>query len=205
MKKILGLGLVIISIVLILGCVEEKSELEQACLDSGGTVVTGMCCLSIDDFPNICVVGACGCAPEYSHEVKVCDCGEIKCFNGSTCVLRVSNFQDCVDASYPVMESYPRQCMTPDGRNFVEGEERCIAPTGESMSLFETMRITVNSSECGNYSLEEPYLRNSMCNADTGTWWIDLDIEMENCNPACVVDIVTEQAEINYRCTGVLP
>jgi hypothetical protein len=32
----------------------------------------------------------------------------------------VSSFDDCVRAGYPVMESFPRQCKTPDGRNFVE-------------------------------------------------------------------------------------
>ncbi len=32
----------------------------------------------------------------------------------------VKSFEDCVDAGYPVMESYPRQCKTPDGRTFAE-------------------------------------------------------------------------------------
>ncbi|MCP3682587.1 MAG: hypothetical protein GY861_07855, partial [bacterium] len=44
-----------------------------------------------------------------------------------------------------------------------------------------------------------------MCNPDTGTWWIDLDIDKEGCNPACVVYIDDKTAEINWRCTGVIP
>ncbi len=32
----------------------------------------------------------------------------------------ILNFQDCADAGYPVMESYPRQCRTPDGLTFAE-------------------------------------------------------------------------------------
>lgn len=32
----------------------------------------------------------------------------------------VNGFEDCVKAGYPVAESYPRQCHSPDGRNFVE-------------------------------------------------------------------------------------
>jgi len=32
----------------------------------------------------------------------------------------ITNFQDCVDAGNPAMESYPRQCRTPDGQHFVE-------------------------------------------------------------------------------------
>ena len=32
----------------------------------------------------------------------------------------IDNFNDCVAAGYPVMESYPRQCRTPGGKHFVE-------------------------------------------------------------------------------------
>jgi len=35
-------------------------------------------------------------------------------------VPQVSNFEECANAGYPIMESYPRQCRTPDGRTFVE-------------------------------------------------------------------------------------
>jgi len=33
--------------------------------------------------------------------------------------VSITSFQECVDAGYPVMESYPRQCNA-DGNNFVE-------------------------------------------------------------------------------------
>lgn len=32
----------------------------------------------------------------------------------------IVSFEDCAAAGNPVMESHPRQCRTPDGRNFVE-------------------------------------------------------------------------------------
>ncbi len=32
----------------------------------------------------------------------------------------VMSFEDCARAGYPVMESYPRQCKTPDGRTYAE-------------------------------------------------------------------------------------
>ncbi|MDX1441027.1 MAG: hypothetical protein R3237_01035 [Nitrosopumilaceae archaeon] len=32
----------------------------------------------------------------------------------------IENFEDCAAAGNPIMESYPRQCRTDDGRNFVE-------------------------------------------------------------------------------------
>jgi len=65
----------------------SSSDIEKSCIDSGGTVRTSLCCKSSSDFPNNCLIGACGCSPENSHEVKVCDCPEGKCFDGSMCVL----------------------------------------------------------------------------------------------------------------------
>ena len=41
-------------------------------------------------------------------------------------LLSVSSFDECAAAGYPIMESYPEQCRTPDGRTFVN--ERQIAP-----------------------------------------------------------------------------
>jgi hypothetical protein len=73
-------------------CEGVFGELEQVCINSGGTVRASLCCLSTDDFPNLCLIGPCGCSPENSHEVKICDCGEGKCWD--------SERKDCV--SFPV-------------------------------------------------------------------------------------------------------
>ena len=62
------------------------SAVEQACLDSGGTVEITSCCLTASDFPNLCLIGACSCSTENSHDVKTCNCGEGKCFDGTICV-----------------------------------------------------------------------------------------------------------------------
>jgi len=67
---------------------KQKSAQEQACLDSGGTVSTTSCCKTSNDFPNSCLIGACGCSPTDSHEVKTCNCVEGKCFNGTECVAK---------------------------------------------------------------------------------------------------------------------
>jgi len=65
-----------------------KTKKEKSCLDSGGTVTTASCCQTVSDFPNTCLIGACGCSLENSHQVKTCDCGEGKCFNGNKCVVQ---------------------------------------------------------------------------------------------------------------------
>jgi len=58
--------------------------LAQRCTSTGGTVDTGLCCMSVGDFPNRCSVGACSCAPASSHTVRVCACPSGMCFNPAT-------------------------------------------------------------------------------------------------------------------------
>lgn len=69
-------------------CVQSGTSvsLEQDCTESGGQVATSSCCLSASDFPNLCLVGACGCAVTNGHDIKVCNCAVDKCFNGKKCV-----------------------------------------------------------------------------------------------------------------------
>lgn len=43
-----------------------------------------------------------------------------KKYNNTDKVLEINSFADCAKAGYPVMESYPRQCKTPDGRTYAE-------------------------------------------------------------------------------------
>lgn len=61
---------------------------EAGCEASGGRVATGLCCASSGDFPNTCAIGACGCSPDNSHEVAICECPDGECFDGSRCVDR---------------------------------------------------------------------------------------------------------------------
>jgi len=62
------------------GCGSIPPSKEELCTNSGGTVTIQSCCQSVDDFPNTCLIGACGCSPTNSHNVKICDCGEGKCW-----------------------------------------------------------------------------------------------------------------------------
>jgi|GEM_PF-2788442 len=72
--------------------------------------------------------------------------------------------------------------------------------TNFQMSLKEAKDIALHS-ECG----EKGNLTNVyFCNKGTGTWWIDLDIQKKGCSPACVINVETKKAEINWRCTGLI-
>lgn len=80
-------------------------------------------------------------------------------------------------------------------------EEYCIkAETGEKMGLSEAKEIALSSECVKEGSLKEEHF----CNESTGTWWIDLDIQKQGCAPACVINVSTKKAEINWRCTGGL-
>ena len=39
---------------------------------------------------------------------------------GEVSIFNINNFEECVSAGYPVLESYPRQCKTPEGKTFTE-------------------------------------------------------------------------------------
>jgi hypothetical protein len=82
------------------------------------------------------------------------------------------------------------------------GPDSCVkANTQESMLLTEAREIALKS-ECFQ---QGGLTGKSICNDYTGTWWLDLDIEKPGCAPACVVDVVTKKAEINWQCTGLIP
>jgi len=79
----------------------------------------------------------------------------------------------------------------------------CIKETIQTcgeMNLEQARKIA-SESECAE---EGALTREYFCNENTGTWWLDLDIEKEGCNPACVVNVNTKEAEINWRCTGLI-
>jgi hypothetical protein len=66
--------------------IAQSSHEDKECVESGGSVSQASCCLSAEDFPNLCLMGPCGCSSENSHTIKICDCGEGKCFDGVRCV-----------------------------------------------------------------------------------------------------------------------
>ncbi len=48
-------------------------------------------------------------------------------------LLSITNFDECAAAGFPIMESYPERCATPDGRTFVN--ERQTAPSPDGMTF----------------------------------------------------------------------
>ena len=91
-----------------------------------------------------------------------------------------------------------RNLDAPSNEPYVE--ERITNGTQIIMTLNDAREIA-NSSHCvknGDLSGFHIY------NPSTETYWFDLDIESEGCNPACVIDVHTRMATINWRCTGLI-
>lgn len=57
---------------------------------------------------------------------------------------KIDSFEDCEAAGYPILESYPRQCKTPDGKSFTEDIE---VPVDEGNSGSEDDGVTDGDSE----------------------------------------------------------
>jgi len=99
----------------------------------------------------------------------------------------------------PVQTVEPEQEEQQQQQPVENDDTICTAATGESMGLAQAKEIAL-ASECGD-RIED----SAVCNSVTGTWWIDTSISRPGCSPACVVDIATSEAEINWRCTGLNP
>lgn len=76
-------------------------------------------------------------------------------------------------------------------------------PTAEGQ-LPADMLLAAQNSECTQQGtlITSDYFYNE----NSRTWWIGLQpFEAHpGCNPACVVNADTKQAEINWRCTGLI-
>ena len=71
-----------------------------------------------------------------------------------------------------------------------------------AMPVSEALQIA-KASPCAAEGIVQ---EGNMCNDFTGTVWFDMkmNVPKEGCNPACVVNIESRAAEINWRCTGLI-
>ncbi len=147
--------------------VETLPDKEEACLYSGGTVATALCCQSTSDFPNLCIVGACGCSPDNSHEIKICDCGQDRCFNGEECVALSSGSglpvgDDALNSTY-LIEGEPVSLT--DGYS-----EAAVAPGSASKIITQVVGDVVRG-DINNDGREDALLFLSYDSAGTGTFY----------------------------------
>jgi len=117
----------------------------------------------------------------------------------------ITSFEECVTAGNPVMESYPRQCRTPDGALFTEevvhGPDKGATPIEPTLTQAEAETYARASDICAEVG---PVTTYETYNTNSSTWWFTLASEKQGCNPACVVYDETGTTEVNWRCTGAI-
>jgi len=74
-------------------------------------------------------------------------------------IANINNFEDCKDAGYPIMESYPEQCKTPDNRTFV----RIITPQENSFNTPVNFKINENITFSDGLSITLSDINDSRC------------------------------------------
>ncbi|MFH1240129.1 MAG: hypothetical protein V1672_02835 [Candidatus Diapherotrites archaeon] len=111
---------------------------------------------------------------------ELCECGGIAgfgCPGGYTCKMP-SGIADALGYCVPAGEMHEIEHLSESSAIEIAEASECIAE--------------------GTLTDEISY------NEVTKTWWINLNLEKEGCNPACVVSEETGTAEINWRCTGLI-
>jgi hypothetical protein len=69
--------------------------------------------------------------------------------------LSIINFEECAQAGYPILESYPPQCKTPDGRTFTQAVASTTSPTPSvtpSQTPTPTQSASASSTNVKNIS-----------------------------------------------------
>jgi hypothetical protein len=150
-------------------------------------------------------------------------CGEIMLNMGKTIYQTFGNGCSAC-AAMKVVSYVPGECPKE------KTAELCSDQNGNYMTLEEAKTIA-EESECGknlviDCNCPEGYVKEGdvcnpscypkclapstqcektyFCNEGTGTYWINLNIKKQGCNPACVINLENKSAEINWRCTGLL-
>jgi hypothetical protein len=87
-----------------------------------------------------------------------------------------------------------------------ETSEVCSTDTGDKLDVQSAIE-SANKSECVKHGAIK---EDCTCNEHSGTCWLEMELKEETkedypgCNPACVVNVETKEAEINWRCTGLI-
>ncbi len=116
----------------------------------------------------------------------------------------VTNFEECIAAGNPAMESYPRQCRHGEETFVEEIVNKTDADFVSLVTQEEAILISGNTNDCTMAGIPAS---TAAYNTVSKTWWVDLErmpeLENDGCDPACVVH-EDQTAEVSWRCTGIL-
>lgn len=81
-------------------------------------------------------------------------------------LAEIKSFEECISAGYPVLESYPRQCRTPDGKSFTED-------IGNELEKQDLIRV---DNPRPNQSIESPLFVKGEAR---GNWYFEADFPIK--------------------------
>lgn len=112
-------------------------------------------------------------------------------------VAEVNSFESCAAAGYPVMESYPRQCRTPDGRTYAEELAEQTTYTNATADL-----IVVDTPFPGSVTGKEF----SVVGKARGTWFFEASFPIELIDKdGNQLAVAVAQAQSDWMTTEFVP
>ena len=119
--------------------------------------------------------------------------------------ISISSFEECVAAGYPVMESFPEQCATPDGKTFTKTAEESSEIIAD-VSVTGVVDCLPHKDQSGPQTLECAYgIMNESGDyfglSDSQSMFIE---QMMVGNIYTVTGILSEAPESNYNINGVI-
>jgi len=92
--------------------------------------------------------------------------------------IEIKSFEECAAAGNPIMESYPRQCKTPDGKTFIEkidDKSNLIRVTSPTAGEVITSPVIITGEARGNWFFEAsfPIVILDANGKDLGTWYAE--------------------------------
>lgn len=105
----------------------------------------------------------------------------------------VSSFSECVEAGYPIQESFPRRCTTPSGQSFTED----IGNVNEKQDLIQV------TAPLPNQAINTPFVIQGQAR---GTWYFEASfpIELEDAN-GVVIGRSIAQAQSDWMTEDFVP
>lgn len=135
----------------------------------------------------------------------------------------INNFDDCALAGYPIMESYPEQCATPDGRSFTRDISNLpqttsspampAEPSDPAMGTGEPITVTGEFTCLPHRDTSGPQTLECAFGllTDEGTYYAlrDSDPNYRNLmspsgSKVTVVGLFTPQADTKYQSLGLI-
>lgn len=117
----------------------------------------------------------------------------------------INSFEDCVNAGLPILETYPEQCKTVDGRTFVRIVTEPVVPpieseAGQNVTILETPTLV---SPVSNSKIKSPLV---VSGSAIGSWYFEASFPIIlKDGKGNILAQTTANAQGDWMSTGTVP